>query len=91
VQTQAETPTKQAAPEQKIAILVNEREVVMVGHQQTGLQIKQAAISQGVPIQIDFVLSIEHGDHQTKIVADSDHVAINKNSRFVAIADDDNS
>lgn len=57
----------------------------------TGLEIKQAAISQGVPIQADFVLSEELSDHKTKIVGDQDVVHVNEHSRFVAVAPDDNS
>ena len=79
------------ADEREITITVNERPVVMVGNRQTGLAIKQAAINQGVQIQLDFVLSVERGPQQTKIVGDNEEVAINKNSRFIAVADDDNS
>jgi hypothetical protein len=78
---------------QKITIHVNERPVVMVGHQQTGLEIKKAAIAQNIPIKLDFVLSIErgHGHDQTKIIGDDDSVRITGHSRFAAVDDDDNS
>lgn len=78
---------------QKITIHVNERPVVMVGHDHTGLEIKQAAIAQHVPIKLEFVLSIErgHGQDQTKIIGDDDRVHVTEHSRFVAVDDDDNS
>lgn len=57
----------------------------------TGLKIKQAATEQGVPIQVDFVLSEELPDHKTKIIGDGDTVHVNEHSRFVAVAPDDNS
>ena len=77
----------------KITIHVNERPVTIIGQRHTGLEIKEAAIAQNVPIKIDFVLSIEHGqghDH-TKIIGDSDPIEITEHSRFVAVDDDDNS
>lgn len=78
---------------QQITIHVNERPVVMVGHEQTGLDIKKAAIAQDVPIKLDFVLSLErgHGHDQTKIIGDDDPVHITEHSRFTAVDDDDNS
>ena len=57
----------------------------------TGLEIKQAAIAQGVPIQLDFVLSEELPNGRTHVVRDHDVVTVNKHSRFVAIPNDDNS
>ena len=81
-----------AAPKpREIEVTVNERPVVLLGPKHKGLEIKQAAIAQGVPIQLDFVLSIERGPGHTQIVNDDDEVTVTKNSRFVAISDDDNS
>ncbi len=74
-----------------VTISVNERPVVVPGPTATGLQIKQAAIDQGVPIQLSFVLSEEKPNHRTEIVGDSDVVSVTKNSRFLAIPHDDNS
>jgi hypothetical protein len=75
---------------QLIVIHVNEHPV-RVMHRVTGLAIKQAAIDQGVPIQVDFVLSEELADRKTKIIGDSDLIEVNEHSRFVAVAPDDNS
>lgn len=77
-------------PARTVVIHVNERPVT-VAHRVTGLEIKQAAISQGVPIQLDFVLSQELNDRRTKIIGDTDEVSVNEHSRFVAVAPDDNS
>jgi hypothetical protein len=81
-------------PENKphqVEILVNERKVKIAGPRATGLQIKQAAIAQGVSIQLDFVLSEELGDRKSRVVGDNEEVAVNDHSRFIAVAPDDNS
>ena len=57
----------------------------------TGLEIKQAAISQGVNIQLDFILSLETTGGHTKIIGDTDHVVVRKGQHFTAIDNDDNS
>lgn len=74
-----------------VTITVNEHPVKIGGPKATGLQIKQAAIAQGVRIEIGFILSEELPNRRTRIVGDNDVVTINKNSRFVAVAPDDNS
>lgn len=87
---QANQPEPHPRPH-PIQVFVNDREVTLLGHQQTGLEIKQAAIDQGVPIGIDFVLSLERGPRHTVPVGDNDSITVTPHSRFVAIADDDNS
>lgn len=74
-----------------VTITVNEHPVRIEGPRLTGLQIKLAAITQGVGIQPNFVLSEELGNHHTRIVADADVVGVNNNSKFIAVAPDDNS
>lgn len=75
-----------------VEITVNNKAVTVGKEELTGLEIKQAAITQGVGIQIDFILSVEKGEgSNTRIVGDGDHVKVRKNMRFRAIADDDNS
>lgn len=74
-----------------VIIHVNEKPVVIHGPRVTGLEIKQVAIAAGVNLQVDFVLSEERPDGTAKIVGDRDTVTVNKNSRFVAVAPDDNS
>ena len=56
-----------------------------------GLEIKQAAIHAGVAIQLDFVLSLEVGPGQTRIIGDRDRVRVKSGQQYLAIADDDNS
>ncbi len=73
-----------------VVIHVNEQPV-RVPHRVTGLEVKEAAIAQGVAIQVDFVLSEELPNRRTKIIGDQDVVEVNEHSRFVAVAPDDNS
>ncbi|MGH6710654.1 MAG: multiubiquitin domain-containing protein [Bradyrhizobium sp.] len=74
-----------------VGIFVNEKPVKIERGEHTGLEIKQAAIAQGVQIQLDFVLSLEKRQGETQIIGDSDPVKVKKGQRYVAIADDDNS
>lgn len=61
------------------------------GAELTGLEIKQTAISQGVDIELDYVLSvINHGGHGRE-VGDADVVKITVRIEFCAIPGDDNS
>ena len=80
-------------PDKVVAIEVNTKPVKMEGPKVTGLQIKQAAIAQGVDIKPDFVLSREigGGGRRTEIVGNDDLVTIHKGSKFVAVPPDDNS
>jgi hypothetical protein len=75
-----------------IEVTFNEKyPVVIEGRDQTGLSLKQAAIEQKVPIQLDFVLSIERGSGKTDLVGDAEHIKVKKGDRFLAIPNDDNS
>jgi len=73
-----------------ITIEVNHQPVRMAGDDATGLQIKEAAIAQGVRIDLDFVLSRKHGDKWI-VVADEEHLELRKGEEFNATAPDDNS
>lgn len=73
-----------------VTIQVNNNPVEVEGPRISGLEIKQAAIDQGVEIQIDFQLA-EIKDAKRQIICDDDIVTVNKNSKFVATAPDDNS
>jgi Multiubiquitin len=74
-----------------VTVHVNERPVRLPTHDVTGLEIKQEAIAQGVPIQLDFILveELEHG--RTKTIGDTDPVHVTDHSRFLANDGDDNS
>jgi hypothetical protein len=81
----------QAAVAVSVTITVNNRPVTVTGPRLTGLEIKQAAIDQGVPIGLDFVLSELRPNGRPRIVGNEDVVTVNKNSKFTAVADDDDS
>jgi predicted nuclease with TOPRIM domain len=75
-----------------IEVIFNEKYPVTVhGKNQTGLSLKEAAIKDGVPIQLDFVLSIELGGGKTELIGDTDHIKVKEGDRFLAIPNDDNS
>lgn len=74
-----------------VQISVNKKPVNVAGPRVTGLQIKEAAIAQGVAIQPSFQLSEELGNRQRRIVGDNDVVTVHKGSKFFAVAGDDNS
>jgi hypothetical protein len=57
----------------------------------SGLSIKQAAISQGVKIQTDFILSLEKENGDTDIIGDGDEVRVKDGQNYTAVADDDTS
>lgn len=74
-----------------VDIVVNTKPVRIEGPSATGLQIKQAAIAQGVLIQLSFQLSEKVGPHKTRVVGDTDTVSLHEGAVFVAVAEDDNS
>jgi hypothetical protein len=73
-------------------IIVNEKySVTIQGHKATGMEIKEAAIAQGAPIQKDFNLfRINPGDN-LKQVRDDETVTLHEGERFRAVTTDDNS
>lgn len=74
-----------------VEIHVNKKPVEVKGPRVTGLEIKQAAIAQGVKIELDFILSEELPSGETRVIGDADVVTVTKHSKFTAVADDDNS
>lgn len=74
-----------------VSIHVNNQAVTVDGPRVTGLQIKEAAIAQGVAIGVDFVLSKLNPNGRPEIVGNADVVTVNKNSKFTATDDDDDS
>lgn len=81
----------EAAGGPPVTITVNNKPVSIDGPRVTGLQIKQAAIAQGVEIGIDFVLSELPANGRPRVIGNADVVTVNKNSRFTATDDDDDS
>lgn len=74
-----------------VTVTVNNRPVSLESHRVTGLGIKQAAIAQGVPIQLDFQLAEIRPNGEHKVIGDGDVVTVTDHSQFVATAADDNS
>lgn len=74
-----------------VTVHVNGHPVHLDGHRVTGLHIKQAAISQGVRIQLDFVLLEELPHNRSKQIGDGEAVEVTDHSRFDAIPNDDHS
>lgn len=73
-----------------ITISVNLNPVAFTEHTVTGLQIKEAAINQGVNIQLDFNL-FEVKEGKLKPIPDSKSLEIHKDEIFKAVTPDDNS
>ncbi|WP_419944280.1 multiubiquitin domain-containing protein [Candidatus Poriferisodalis sp.] len=86
----AETPGEPGR-ERPVPIKVNKKPVKVDGPTATGLQIKQAAIDQGVSIQLDFKLSVIGEDGKEIPVRDDQPVRLHHGSEFFAVAGDDNS
>lgn len=76
---------------QPVHFHVNGRPVHLKGHNHTGLQIKEAAIAQHVKIELDFLLYLLRPHHPNQQITDGEEVHITDETRFHAIADDDNS
>jgi hypothetical protein len=74
-----------------VTVSVNEQPVKLRGRRATGVEIKAAAIAQGVLIQPTFVLQEELPNGTSRIVGDEDTVHLREHLRFTAIAPDDNS
>ena len=78
-------------PVKAFQISVNRKPVEVEGPLVTGLEIKKAAIKQGLPIQLDFQLVKEEGDGTRPIVGNADKVDVSQYKTFFATASDDNS
>jgi hypothetical protein len=86
-----EVPMSEQEHDREVQILVNEHPVHMRRGDATGLQIKEAAIAQGVAIQPEFVLSEELGERRSRVIGDNQKVEMREHLKFVAVAPDDNS
>lgn len=83
--------TRFLADVETITIHVNGHPVRVEGRRQTGLQIKETAITQGVKIKTDFILLEILGPGHTRQIKDDEVVEVNDHSKFDAIPDDDHS
>jgi hypothetical protein len=75
----------------EIRVTVNGQFVVLTSRTVTGLQVKEAAIAAGVPIQLDFVLSEVRPSGEQKIIPDDREITVKSGDEFWAIPGDDNS
>lgn len=82
---------EQSRGPKSFTVTVNERPVTFSEHKVTGLELKQAAIKQGVAIQVDFVLFEVRGDAPLKQIGDGDGINLHPKQVFRAVAPDDNS
>ena len=74
-----------------VTIEVNDHKVKMPAGPASGLEIKKAAIKQGVNIQVSFVLQVQLPNGTNKVIGDDDKVPVTEHLAFTAIAPDDNS
>ena len=75
----------------KVTVEINGNPVVLDEKVMTGMEIKQAAISQGVQIQPDFVLQLQRPNGEYDPIGDDQEVHVHKDMDFTCIAPDDNS
>jgi hypothetical protein len=73
------------------SILVNKKVVKVNGHHANGLEIKQAAIAEGVNIKLDFNLFKIKEDGSLSPVQDQQKVRLHNGEKFSATAPDDSS
>lgn len=83
-------PIAEKRPTRTVPVTVNGQVVELPQEELTGLQVKQAAIGQGLPIDTGFQLSVKHGKH-FQVVGGDDLVEIHRDLEFLAVAPDDNS
>ena len=74
-----------------VTIEVNDHKVEMPAGPATGLEIKNAAIKEGVNIQSNFVLQVQLPNGSSKVIGNDDKVLLTDHLAFTAIAADDNS
>lgn len=74
-----------------VGIVVNFNPVTMPTRQATGLAIKQAAITQGVNIKVDFKLYRDKGSGRRDPIRDDETVPLHEGEKFEAVDGDDNS
>ncbi len=73
-----------------ITVVLNTHAVVLPSPETTGLAIKEAAIAQGVKIEVFFKLFLIRGHTQIPVTND-EHLKVHEHEEFRAVAPDDNS
>jgi len=85
-------PESKAKPKPIVVTVNRKYEVTLPDHKVTGLEIKEAALAQGVPIQLDFLVTLEAHDGQpASTVDDGEQITVNKHSAFTINDVDDDS
>jgi len=74
-----------------VNVVVNHVAVTLPRDRVNGLQIKEAAIAAGVPIDTTFKLSLEIKKGVWQIIGNHEKTDVTENSVFRAVASDDNS
>lgn len=70
--------------EHLVIVLVNGHPVKLLGHTETGLQIKTAAIEQGVQIHLKFLLEEEVADGKRRLIENDERVELRSDLKFFA-------
>jgi hypothetical protein len=65
-------------------VSVNDHPVRLLGRQETGVEIKTAAIEQGVEIILNFVLEEELADGTFRVIKDNETIHLHENLKFIA-------
>jgi hypothetical protein len=87
----ADRPSDEKHHVHTITVTVNFKHVSFTVRLATGLEIKQAAIAQGVKIQLDFVLFRDKGHGRRDPIRDDQSVDLQQGEKFEAVPGDDNS
>lgn len=75
-----------------VTVTVNTKAVELPARRVTGLEIKEAAIAQGVEIKLDFELTWEaHDGEPDQNVTDAQKITVNKHSAFSAVNNEEDS
>ena len=78
-------------PKFEAHVTVNGKPVTLRERRMSGMQIKEAAVQQGVSIEVSFILQEELPNGHHRIVGDQDVIEVHDHERFTAIPNDDNS
>jgi Multiubiquitin len=73
-------------------VTFNNRRVILTAHRVAGLAIKEAAIAQGIQIELDFLLTLEaFGGQPARTIDDNETITVTEHSVFKANDGDDDS
>ena len=91
-QTSAGAAEKPGNGKNHVNIKVNRKPVKLESSTATGLEIKRAAIAQGVQIEEDFLLTLEaSNDHPARTIDDNETITVEDHDEFTANDVDDDS